>query len=204
MTPKITHRWLADSLLVLALGGCGSTPVTHYYTLLPAAGTAVPVVKANLQFELLPVDLPAQVDRQEMVVRQDGELAPVDTRQWAAPLGNELQNAFSVALARQLGAHDVYGLPHDKALPTYRIKISVQRFDSALGASARIDAAWSVQKVGEEAATVCSSSVTEDLSPGYEALATGQQKAVAAIAALIAGSLSAANAGNAPLRCPGG
>mgnify|MGYP000971965516 CR=1 FL=1 len=34
-------------------------------------------------------------------------------------------------LARQLGAHDVYGLPHDAALPTYRVKISVQRFDSA-------------------------------------------------------------------------
>ncbi|MFX8891358.1 ABC-type transport auxiliary lipoprotein family protein, partial [Acinetobacter baumannii] len=89
-----------------------------------------------LQFEMLPVDLPAQVDRAEMVVRQGGELTPVDTRQWAAPLANELRNAFSVALAQQLGAPDVYGLPHDATLPTWRIKLGVQRFDSALGASA--------------------------------------------------------------------
>lgn len=204
MTPTTKLRWLSGCLLALVLTGCGSTPVTHYYTLLPPAGTVAPAAKASLQFEMLPLDLPAQVDRQEMVVREDGELVPVDTRQWAAPLGNELQNAFSVALARKLGAHDVYGLPHDAALPTYRIKISVQRFDSALGGSARIDAAWSVQKVGDEAATVCSSSATENLASGYEALAAGQREAIEVIADQIASSLSAANAGHSALRCPTG
>lgn len=202
MNPK-KRRWLVGSLLGLALGGCGSTPVTHYYTLVAPAGAPAVPAKPVLQFELLPLDLPAQVDRAEMVVRQGGELTPVDTRQWAAPLGNELQNAFSVALAGQLGAHDVYGLPHDATLPTYRVKISVQRFESALGAAARIDAAWSVQKVGDPTPTVCASSATEAVPAGYEALAAGHRQAVEAIAAQIARSLGDAAASRTSARCPG-
>lgn len=201
MNLKTRQRLLA-SLLGLALAGCGSTPATHYYTLVPPAGTAVTPAKATLQFEMLPLDLPAQVDRAEIVVRQNGELTPVDTRQWAAPLGNELRNAFSVALSRQLGAHDVYGLPHDAATPTWRVKLSVQRFDSALGASARIDAAWSLQKIGETAIAVCASSVTETVSPGYEALAAGHQQAIEAIAAQIGQTLSAAAASHTGVHCP--
>ena len=188
-------------LLGLALAACGSTPVTHYYTLTAPAGATAPSA-ASWQFELLPVDVPAQVDRAEMVVQQNSELTPVETRQWAAPLGNELQNAFSVALARRTGAHDVYGLPHDASLPTWRVKISLQRFDSALGAYARIDAAWSLQRSGETAATICSSTVSKPVAPGYEALAAGHQQAVDAIAAQIAQSLSvAATSGRTP-HCP--
>jgi uncharacterized lipoprotein YmbA len=203
MIVPMIHRLPACALLGLALGGCGSTPVTHYYSLLPAADTAAATAGPPLQFEMLPVNLPAQVDRAEMVVRQGDELTPVDTRQWAAPLGNELQNAFSVALTRRLGAHDVYGLPHDATLPTYRVKIAVQRFDSALGGVARIDASWSVQRDGDKASAICSSSATENLAPGYEALAAGHQKAVDAIATQIAQSLSAAVAAHSGVHCPG-
>ena len=203
MNTPMSRHLLLGTLVAALLSGCSSAP-THYYTLLPPAGSVAAAQAAPLQFELLPVDVPAQVDRAEMVVRQGGgELAPVDTRQWAAPLANELRTAFSAALARKLGARDVYGLPHDETLPTYRIKLGVQRFDSALGAYARIDAAWSVQRAGDKMATVCSSSATQSVAPGYEALATGHQQAIDAIATQIAQALKAAAAARTPVSCSG-
>jgi uncharacterized lipoprotein YmbA len=196
-------RPLCSVLLTMALVGCSSAP-THFYTLLPARDAApASSGAAALQFELLPVDVPAQVDRSEMVVRTGGgEMTPVDTRLWAAPLASELHTALSSALTRKLNARDVYGLPHDDTLPTWRIKLSLQRFDSALGAYARIDASWSLQRAGDKAATVCSSSVSETIAPGYDALAAGHQQAIDAIAAQIAQSLSAAGTAHGAARCP--
>lgn len=194
-------RPLRAALYALALGlpACSAEP-TRFYTLLPPPG-APAAAAAPFQLEVLAVDLPQQVATQEMVVRTGaGELEPVDTRRWIAPLGDELRDALSAGLSARLGAHDIHGLPNAAApgLPTWRVGLKVQRFESALGGSARIDALWTLRRSDDNGLLLtCASSVSESVAPGYEALAEGHQRAVARIAGRIAAAISA-GAGSCP------
>lgn len=204
----MTIRELLLIAAALALGGCASTP-TQFYTLMPPPAAPVPAT-APYQIEVQGVDLPPQVATQQLVVRTGaGEMVPVDTRRWIAPLGDEIRDALSAGLSQRLGAHEVHGLsnalpPKGQGLPTWRVNLKVQRFESSLGAYARIDALWTLRRSDDGgAALTCASSVSESVGPGYEALAEGHQRAVAELAGRIAGAISGAGQASAA-SCPPG
>ena len=192
-------------LLALAASAC-ATPqqTTSYYTLMPDASAAAAPTDASYQVEVLAVEVPMQVDVPQMVVQTgNGELVPVDTRRWIAPLNNEIRGALSWQLTRALGVRDVAGFGRSANTPVYRVSLRVQRFDSAPGAYARIDAFWSVRANGSDTtATVCSSSANISVGSGYAALAQGHQKAIAQIAGEIAASIRSARAANSAPICP--
>lgn len=201
--PSRLPRTLAP-LIVVALSAC-ATPQqpTSYYSLMPDASAAVAVTDASYQVEVMPVDVPMQVDVPQMVVRTgNGELVPVDTRRWIAPLASELRNALSWQLTHALGVRDVAGFGRGTKTPTYRVNLRVQRFDSAPGAFARIDALWSVRAGDSDTAvTVCNSSANITVGSGYAALAQGHQQAIAQIAGEIAASIRAAHSTNSAPSC---
>ncbi len=137
------------------------------------------------------MDVPPDVDRTEMVVRQGaGVLTPVETRSWIAPLSREIRRAFSDDLTRELGARDITGLTPDAGTPAYRVKLVVQRFESELGKYAVIDAISTVRLVGGTMpALLCSHHVTEPARTGYDGIAEAHQRALAAIARQIAAAI---------------
>jgi len=175
-------------VLVVALG-CRSSG-SRYYTLVSAPDAEHTTAAHEIQIDVLPVDVPPEVDRAEMVVREGpGELTPVDTRSWIAPLPLEIRRAFSDELTRNLGARDISGVTAD-GLPTYRIKLVVQRFESALGKRAVIDAISTVHEMTGAAPTlVCSHHATEPAGKGYDGLAVAHQRALASIAKQVAASV---------------
>ena len=184
-------------LLIIAASACATTQQpTSYYTLMPDTGAAAAAIDNSYQIEVMPVEIPMQVDVAQMVVRSgNGELVPVDTRRWIAPLGSEIRNSLSWQLTRALGVRDVAGFGKSSGTPVYRVNLRVQRFDSAPGAYARIDALWSIRNSNADTpATVCSSSANVSVGSGYAALAQGHQQAVAQIANEIAASIRAARA----------
>ncbi|GAA0257553.1 PqiC family protein [Rhodanobacter caeni] len=187
----------------LALAGCASAPL-HYYTLVAPAGARDPSATASpLSFELMPVNVPAQVDQPQLVVRQGGQgVALLGSERWIAPLADEVRSALSADLVRQLPGADLSGMAAGEK-PRLRIKLDVRRFDSAPGAYALIDAAWSVRAAaGDSPATVaCTTRVRETVGPGYPALVQGHQRAVAQIAAQIATAARALAAGQSAA-CP--
>ncbi|MGH8506401.1 MAG: PqiC family protein, partial [Stenotrophobium sp.] len=96
---------LRDTRCLLAataamLSACAGAP-TQFYTLIPP-GPAIQsqaTTAAALQIEVLPVEIPLQVDRPQMVVREgSGRIVPVETRQWIAPLATEIRSALSADL----------------------------------------------------------------------------------------------------------
>lgn len=194
-------------LLALAASAC-ATPqqTTSYYTLMPDANAtaAAASADASYQIEVMTVDIPMQVDVPQMVVQTgNGDLVPVDTRRWIAPLNNEIRGALSWQLTRTLGVRDIAGFGRNPSTPIYRINLRVQRFDSAPGAYARIDALWSVRSSGSDSATaVCSSSANVSVGSGYAALAQGHQKAIAQIADEIAVSIRTARSASKGPSCP--
>jgi uncharacterized lipoprotein YmbA len=193
-----------SATFIAALGACASAP-THFYTLQQGAAppaSAVPASSAPFQIEVLPVAVPPQVDQAEFLVRQsDQRVAVLDNERWAAPLAAELRGAFAANLVAALGTRDVYGLPRPTAVPVYRIVIDVRVFDSWPGLHARIQADWSVRGNSEAALVTCTSTASEDVGAGYDALVQGHQRAIARIAADIAATVRGIASG-AAAACP--
>jgi hypothetical protein len=125
----------------------------------------------------------------------------MDNERWAAPLASELRGAFAADLVTTLGTHDVYGLAHPPGVPVYGIQIDVRLFDSWPGRHAQIQADWSVRGTGEAALVTCTSTASEDVTAGYDALVQGHQRAIARIAADIAATVRGIGAGSAAA-CP--
>lgn len=186
--------------LALLLAACASSSPTRVHTLLPRADTDALAPSAPYAIEVLPAEVPAQVDVPQLVVRRgDGELTLVETRQWAAPLPAELRTALSSLLRARLGVRDVYRLARADALPVWRIKLVVNRFDTEPGTAVQLDAGWSLS--GDRVTLSCASQVRETIGPGFDAAVQGHQRALARVADDIAGTLRALQA-NTPPACP--
>lgn len=196
----IRSRIAVAAALALALAGCSSAP-THFYTLVPPPSPSPSAVRASYLLEVLPVTIPAQVDQPQMVVRQgDDQVQLLESQQWIAPLGDEVRSAFAGRLGRDLGTHDVYGMPHPKHARIYRLRLQLQRFDSVPGRYALIEAGWSVRD-GHGAVINCSSRVRETVGAGYAALVHGHQRAIARVAdqaAAVVRAMAAGREGTCP------
>ncbi|MGH8746285.1 MAG: PqiC family protein [Burkholderiales bacterium] len=179
-------RQLIAAALGLALAGCASAPI-HYYTLVAPAGAAQPAAPAApYQFELLPVGIPAQADRPQLLVRQGAQgVLPLEGERWIAPLSDEARAALAADLARELNAEDASGLPTGSPL-RLRIKVDLRRFDSVPGAYVLIEAAWSVSALAGRPAASGSAVIRERVGAGYGALVQGHQRALARLAGEIA------------------
>lgn len=181
-------RALSMGSLLVLIAACRSTPV-HFHTLVPApAGADVTRPSAlsnNVSVE--PIRVPAQVDRSEMVVRQNnGEIELLSNEWWIAPLADEMRNAMSSEIHRRLSSIDavgVHGMP-----PRISISVVVERFDSAPSRYALIDATWELRasNTSHQVRLTCASHVYERVGDGYIALEHGHQHAVASIADQIA------------------
>ncbi|MFK2876799.1 PqiC family protein [Rhodanobacter hydrolyticus] len=197
------HAWIFAGALALAVAGCASAPM-HYYTLTTQGAPAVRIAPVPYPFELSPVNVPAQVDVPQLVVRTGGQgMQPLNDQRWIAPLGDEIHSALSADLASALGVADMGGLPGN-GQPRLRITLDVRRFESVPGDHALIEAAWSLHLAGTSGgqdALSCTSLVNEQVGAGYDALVAGHQQALASLANRIAAAARAYEAGNRP-GCP--
>lgn len=196
-------RHVLPFLAAILLAGCASAPM-HYYTLLPAPAEPSAAATA-LPFEVLTVNVPAQVDRPQLVVRQDGQsVALLEGERWIAPLADEVRGALAADLARTLPGHDVGGMVAADQ-PLLQVSLDVRRFDSQPGSYALIDGAWRVRwrHDGKLATHACTSSIRETVGPGYDALVQGHQRALGKLAEQITTVARALESGQTA-SCPAG
>ena len=180
-----------------ALGtGCGSPPTTHYYTLMPppTASDRAPAA-AGLDWDVLPVAIPAQIDQPQWVVRKpDGSLAVLEQERWIAPLGDEIHSAVVERLTQSFGPPRAPTSVADG--PRWRIRIDVQRFDLMPSRDARLAADWSLR--GGAAAISCHLNVPNPVTGlAYVDLARAQQQAILQLADAVGAALRAASKGQA-------
>ncbi|MBJ7313802.1 PqiC family protein [Rugamonas sp. CCM 8940] len=214
-------RGLAVTAALLALAGCATPPPERFYSLsggvpsvptvpvapstpnapgtpgTPADSTASAAPKTAggvLYIELQAVSVPQQVSRSQLVVTSGpGRVELLEQERWSAPLASELGQALSLAVTGELGAIDVFRTPTPEQAAVYRISTNVQRFESAPGQYALIDAVWSVRRVGSSAVLTCRSVANEALpaGSGYDALVAGHRRAVRQVGADIAKAVRA-------------
>ncbi len=197
------HRMLGCIAMLATVAGCAS-PATRFYTLLPQSGPSAPMpLRTGYRIDLLPVTVPAQDDRPQLVVRLgDDRMALLEREQWIAPLADQIRAALSAHLTSLLGSEDIQGLPLHGRRPVYRIKLVVRRFESVPGRYVRIQAAWSVRAPGPQGMLLrCSSRIRESVGPGFGAMVRGHQKALAVLAARMATAIRVMAAGGSA-HCP--
>ena len=202
MTQMINRRTRAalaiSTAAALALAGCASTPPEHFYSLSNGMGVApkTDAPAAGYYIEVPAVTVPQQVARNQMVVTTGaGSIDLLEYDRWASPPASEIGQALSLAISGELGTIDVFRTPSPDGTPVYRVSTNVQRFESAPGKYALIDAVWSVRLVGGTKVLTCRSVANEEVGAGNDALVAGHRRAVVRIGADISKAVRALAAG---------
>jgi len=143
-------RLVLSLICVAVLGGCGSAPVEHYYTLLgqPASvGGDQSGAMSRVTVTLASVTIPETVDRSELVLRSGANsVAVMDTHRWVESLKSEIPRAIANDLSRDLdGALVSVQADNASRDAKYQVYVDITRFDSVLNDAASIDAFWSVR-----------------------------------------------------------
>lgn len=206
-----TTRLIAPIMAVGLLAGC-STPQTLYYTLSapPASssdtanvqitgqtGTSTTPV-AYVAYRINSMTVPAQVDDSPLVVRQSPDQLMVLTYdRWTAPLSDQLRDALSQALTREMGVPPLQNLastvPGSASRPVAQVGVDVQRFDLLPGNAALLDVAWQVEMPaqGRQPARglTCYAELRTPATPGVAPLVAAQQNNVLKLASQIGQAL---------------
>ncbi|HQQ70216.1 MAG TPA: PqiC family protein [Alicycliphilus sp.] len=191
------RRFFGIGALALAAGllGCQASAPVRFHTLaapMAAAATpASPSPSAAFLIDVLPVGIPAQLDTPQLLVRQgDSGVVALDGERWIGPFADEARSALSAQLTQTLATTDVAGLAPPEGKPVLRIKVQIRRFDAWPGQQVQLDADWSLGFAHEPngARLVCSTRHTVPAGPDYPQVVQAQRRALADLAAQMAGS----------------
>jgi len=181
-------------LLSLALlAGCGSSPAARFYVLQSTARPGDTGAPAPLAVIVGPVTVPGSVDRPQMVVQLATNRVGIDEfHRWAAPLDDAIARTVAGDLSALLGTPDVATAPMADFRPAYRVTIDVQRFESAPGESALLDAVWTVQAAGGDANRSGRTLAREPVGgAGFEELAAAHSRALGRLSEDVAAAIRA-------------
>jgi len=189
--PRTAVLWVT----LLFAAACSSPPQEHHYTLTPASATAPAAGAASTPSVAVgPVTLPESVDQPQLVVQAGAnQVARYDLHRWAGPLKSEIARVIAANLAQDLGTTRVW-VYTQAALsnPDYQVLVDVQRFDSALGDAAVIEALWTVRRAAGGDPKTGRSLVREPASgAGFDPLVAAHSRALARVSRDIADAIRA-------------
>jgi uncharacterized lipoprotein YmbA len=172
--------------LASVLAGCSSTPA-RFYALTAAPGS--PAASSDLSVAVGPVSIPAVVDRPQIVVTTGPNQARLDEfNRWVSPLQDGIARVVAENLVAMLGTPRVTVSPQTlSAGVDYRVVIEVQRFESAPGEAATVDAVWTVTRARDGHAQTGRTTMREaTTAAGYQGLAAAHSRVVTRLSREIA------------------
>ena len=132
--------------------GCARSPQRHFYTLRePAQPSRQRIAPGSgpLSVVIGPVTVPDGVDRNQIVTRSSANQLDIsDLHRWAEPLSSEVPAVLAANLSRDLGRAalvSVQGQETAAADADFRVAVDIIRFESTLGDSATVEAAWIIR-----------------------------------------------------------
>ena len=184
---------LALSLASALALGCGTTAPARFYTLESTATATAADPGEHYAVIVGAVSVPASVDRPQLVVQLSTNQVEIDEfDRWAAPLDDAIARVVAGDLAALLGTPDVAAVPIANFEPTHRVTLDVQRFESAPGRSALVEALWTVRRTSGGAPRSGRSIAQETVADAsIDALAAAHSRALAKVSADIAAAIRA-------------
>jgi len=193
-SPAAQRLLVCLALALPLLGACGKSAPTHFYSLATEPREALQPPKAPCySLGVGPVDLPAYLDRTQIVTRGEGNrMLLADFDQWIEPVQANFTSALSDALSRKVCAKPLMGFPWPGgSRPDYQIAIQVRTFDGALGKEAVLRADWSVADRDGKVLAWKASALREAASGNdYPSLVAAQSRLVEKLAQEMAESLA--------------
>jgi uncharacterized lipoprotein YmbA len=175
--------------------GCATSQDARFYVLSPVPVSEAPKTPppgALPRVGLWPVELPAQLDRLQIVTRSgQNEIALAEFDLWAAPLGDQVTRVLAEDLAILIPTDHVAVFPWARdTLPDYEVQVEVIRSEATLGGQYELVANWSVFKRGVRNGGVRGkSALVEPAGASYAALAGAKSRLVGALGRDIAGAV---------------
>ncbi len=183
---------LVSCAVMILAAGCAATPASRFYTV---SATPTPATtSSDLSVSVGPVSVPASVDRPQIVVTMSPNQVWLDEfNRWASPLQNNIARVVAENLVAMLGTPRVTLSPQTlSAGADYRAAIEVQRFESAPGEAATLDAVWAISRAKDGQSRVGRTTVREAApDKSYDALAAAHSRAVARLSRDIADAVRA-------------
>jgi uncharacterized lipoprotein YmbA len=185
--------WIRGGLAfaALALAACATSPPSRFFTLSGAAAPAAPT--GTVSVVVGPVTVPAVVDRPEIVVTvAPNEVWLDEFNRWASPLPDAIAVATAENLGAALATSRAASLVQSAVDVDFRASVEVQRFESAPGAYALLDAVFTIRRTADARAVTGRTTAREATADkSYEALAAAHSRAIARLAADIAAAIRA-------------
>lgn len=182
---------VAIAFVAVLAAGCASPPAKFYTLNATAKGDGSSTT--NCSVIVGPVSVPAEVNRPQFTVQVAPNQVAVDEfNRWAAPLNENIARVVAEDLAALLGASQVSTQPLANFSPDFRVSIEIQRFESAPGKSALVEAVWVVRKSPGKVSLSGHTLVTEPVSgDNFDALTAAHSRALAKISADLAAVIRA-------------
>jgi hypothetical protein len=197
--PRIASlmRVVAPGLLLMTFMACASNAPSSFYVLSSLTGTGeepeMASDKRQITIGIRPVELPAYLDRQQIVTRVSAnELHLAGFDEWAEPLEDNftrvLMENLSILLSR-----DSFIILHGRGPEPadYQVQVEVIRFDGSLAGDSSLLARWTIFGQDDKKTFITRKSAFKEAAggPGYKALVAAQSRIVEALCREIAGAI---------------
>jgi uncharacterized protein len=193
-------RWsslMAFLVWLAAAAGCARSPKATFYTLDSGAG-AQAIVSAPVSYSVAvgAITLPEVVDRQQLVVRGNGNRVDIlEMQRWAEPLRSEIPRLLAENLKRLLGTERVSSYPQSAGRDAdFRVLVDIQRFEAQPGESVTVEALWTIRPTAGGASKTGHSLVREPVrGTGYDIIVAAYSRALATVSTEIARDIRSDN-----------
>ncbi|MBH3366535.1 MULTISPECIES: PqiC family protein [Pseudomonas] len=149
---------------------------------MPATDSLITPTVVPFQYELTTVNVPAQVDQPQIVVRQgESGVQILETERWASPLSDEVRSALRHHLRLQMGRADSAGVARDSGLQNASIQVDIRRLEMVPGHYALIEAIWSLRNTrgaGPRRSLSCTSVIRQEATAEMSALVLAHQQLI--------------------------
>ena len=194
-------RVVVIAVLVIVLGGCGSTAPSRFYILHSLSnlttGQQAAVDKHDITIVVGPVNLPEYLDRPQIVTRiSPSELKLAEFDKWAEPLEHNFSRVLAENLSILLSTDHIFVYPYRKgSVPIkYHVAVDVTRFDGTPGGNVTLGARWTIfgENGKKEMLLMRKSDYSEPTDgSGYEALVSAKSRALTTLSREIAEAIKA-------------
>lgn len=183
---------VAAAAAALLIGGCGTPPQDHFYTLAPPAlAPTVPAGPARYLVSVGPVKLPQAVDRPQLVLREgDSRVRILEEQRWAGPLPEEIARSVAASLARQLpDAQITTAGNHAPRAGEIQVRLDIERFEATSDNGVMVQGVWTLRQEGAAPVSRQFTGSEAAANGSYDAIVSAYTRALAAVSAAIAAEI---------------
>lgn len=178
---------------VVAVAGCLSPreDPSAFFLLSPTPSRVSAVTPIDVAVGLGPIELPAYLDRSQIVVRlSDNQVALSDADRWAEPLAANLHRTLEENLASLLPGASFVDYPWYAAeAPDHAVAITFRRFEADTAGTVVLEATWKVTTSGTAAEALATRIEEAATAPDREATVAAQSRALTRLAEEIAAAV---------------